>query len=88
MAGPEYTNGYAADFSRVKRQLDIEKKYFDFITMYEFLGTMDAPGVQFAIGRRGERSKRLYQEYKAYYETQIGKARKMVDDPDPGNGDE
>jgi len=77
MAGPTYGNGYAADFSRVKRQIDIEKNYFQMITMYEFLGTMDPPGTEIAIG--GERSEDLYEQYKAHYEDQIRQARDAVD---------
>jgi len=73
MDGPQYANGYAADFSRVRRQIGIESKSFDMITMYEFLGTMDPPGTRVALG--GKKAQRLYTEYKQYYQKQIKAAR-------------
>lgn len=66
MNGPNYTNAYPADISRVLTQLDIEKNYVDVISSYEWFGFMEAPTS--TVNMWGQRAKNLYNGYRNYYE--------------------
>lgn len=65
MAGPRYEKAYAADFSRVRRQIEIEQNFVEMITAYEFLGMMSPPRSSLKLG--GDSAARLYRDYRDYY---------------------
>jgi len=67
MDGPNYTNAYAADWSRVQRQMDIEIEHVQMITAYEFFGFMGIPGSDIELG--GTSAGKLYDDYKDYYDS-------------------
>jgi len=75
MDGPTYSNAYAADFSRLSEQLEIEKNYVDNITSYEWLGFTEPTDTDLFLG--GITAVNLYSDYKDYYE-QIARTLKTV----------
>lgn len=70
MAGPAYTNAYAAAYSRYKQQLDIVSKYVDSVSSYESGGFLESPASTVKLG--GQPAVDLYTNYKNYYEGFIG----------------
>jgi hypothetical protein len=72
MTGPEYKNPYAASFSRLIRQIKIQKQYFQMLTMYEFMQTMSPPALK--VASKDERAHKLYAEYQKYYKSEYKKA--------------
>lgn len=75
MAGPSYGHPFPAAFSRVLRQMRIERKYFDTLTLYEFMATMMPPGV--GMGPKDPRSADLYRKYKEYYMKKLTEAQRQ-----------
>ncbi len=73
MAGPAYGNPYPAAFARVLRQMEIARKHFDTLTLYEFMATMTAPGTR--MGPCDPRSMELYRSVKAHFTSQLAEAR-------------
>ena|GEM_PF-1739683 len=61
MDGPTYQNAYPALWSRVERQLDIEKKYVSQHSLYAYTGFMSSPDSTVRIG--GEKAVNQYNEY-------------------------
>jgi hypothetical protein len=59
-----YSGAYAAAFSRVKRQLEIECRAVDMITAYEGWGFLESPGSRAKLNDR--RAAALFTEYQAY----------------------
>lgn len=70
MAGPTYTNAYAADYLRYKQQLDIVAKYVDSISSYESGGFLESPSSTVGLG--GQAATDLYSNYKNYYDDFMG----------------
>ncbi len=64
MSGPTYGNAYPADFSRVRQQIEIHRKYVQMITGYEFLGMMEHPDSTLELG--GPKAVQLYRDYRDY----------------------
>ena len=60
-----YSGAYAADFSRLLRQINIASGYVDFVASYEAGGFMDPPGSAAKLG--GIAAARLYDDYRLYY---------------------
>lgn len=73
MAGPAYGNPYPAAFPRVLRQMEIARRHFDALTLYEFMATMTAPGTR--MGPCDPRSRELYRHIKAHYVSHLAEAR-------------
>lgn len=67
MDGPRYEQAYAADFSRVRRQLEIASRNVDVVTAYQLIGYMNPPNIQTAVG--GERARDLFNSYRDYYQS-------------------
>lgn len=59
-----YSGGYPPTFSRVKRQIDIEAKYVEWLTAYAYHGYLQDPRSKQKA--HDERAVRLYEEYNAY----------------------
>ncbi len=64
MAGPTYADAYPALWSRVIRQINIEKNYSDALSMYAYTGFLSSPESTVQIG--GEKAVDLFEEYAAY----------------------
>jgi len=62
MDGPEYTNAYPADWSRVVRQIDAVRQHVSRIVIYECGGFMESPNSKVELG--GPRAVRLFNAYK------------------------
>jgi len=58
-----------APFDQVKRQIEIESRYVEMLTAYEFFGMMEAPESTLMLG--GEEAVHLYKEYENYYKLLI-----------------
>jgi hypothetical protein len=60
-----YGGSYPPKWERVKRQIDIQAQYVDFITAYTYPGMMEAPDSKARLKDR--RAAKLYADYEAYY---------------------
>jgi hypothetical protein len=72
-----YGKGYPADFSRVRRQIEIEAKYVPAITAYQWLATMQDPKRKGKV--TDERAFKLYEGYVAYRNQQQAKEKNSLD---------
>jgi hypothetical protein len=59
-----YAGAYPADFARVRRQLEIESKYVEMVTGYEYGGFLEHPNSRTKLA--DVRARKLYQDYSAY----------------------
>lgn len=62
MDGPEYTDAYPADWSRVARQIDAVRQHVSRIVIYECGGFLESPNSKVKLG--GPRAVRLFNAYK------------------------
>jgi hypothetical protein len=68
-----YGGAYPPPFSRVRRQIEIEARYVEWITGYECTGFLDPPGRKKPL--QDERAARLYRDYAAYVRATIQRLR-------------
>jgi hypothetical protein len=62
-----YSNSYPAAFSRVRRQIEIEARYADYLTAYAYHGYFHDPRSK--AKAPDERAVRLFREYEAYLQS-------------------
>ena len=64
-----YSHAYPPSFARVRRQIEIEAKYVEMLTAYEYTGFLEAPDSRARLKDR--RAARLYADYANYLKTRL-----------------
>jgi hypothetical protein len=59
-----YSHAYPSSFARVRRQIQIESKYVEMLTGYEYSGFLEAP--ESKVHLKDRRAAQLYTDYTAY----------------------
>ena len=69
MDGPTYANSYAAQWSQVARQIEIERNYVEHISIYAMPSLFQDKNAQYTFKTNNiELATKLYEEYREYYE--------------------